>query len=192
MSTLVAVKKGGTAVLGSDSMFTMGSIKISPGNRVNHHKIHQVGNAYVGFTGWSLMHNVFEDIVEKHPASLDFRSRKHILKSFLSLHHLLKEDYYFETREKSDQPVESSQWDCLIACPSGIFSVDSYRTVTEYDKFWADGSGLRFALGAMHALYDSALTAEQIAASALEAACALDDGSGPPLITKAVKLKPKA
>jgi ATP-dependent HslUV protease subunit HslV len=189
MSTLVVVRKGNKAVIGSDSQFTQGSIVVSSKNRRNHHKIHQFGDAFVGFTGWSLMHNVFEDIIEKYPGDLDFRSRKHIFKTFLFLHQKIKEDYFVESREKDNQPVESSQWDCLIACPNGIFEVDSYRTVIEYDRFWADGSGVRFALGAMNAVYDIFKDPEEIAKAGLTSACELDDGSGLPIATHSITLK---
>jgi len=57
-------------------------------------------------------------------------------------------------KKKDDHPLESSQWDCLIACPAGIFSVGTLREVIEYNHYWADGSGTRFALGAMHATYE--------------------------------------
>jgi ATP-dependent HslUV protease, peptidase subunit HslV len=143
-----------------------GSIVVSARHRINHHKIHRFGDAFIGFTGWSLLHNVFEDVMEKYPENLDFQSC-----------------------EKDNQPVESSQWDCLIASPGGIFEVDSYRTVIEYERFWADGSGVRFALGAMHAVYDSIRDPEAIAHAGLEAACDLDDGSGMPVFTHTVSLK---
>lgn len=189
MSTLVVVRKGNKAVIGSDSRFTQGSIVVSAKNKRNHHKIHQVGDAFVGFTGWALMHNIFDDVMEKYPGDLDFSSRKHIFKTFLSLHRKIKTEHFIEKHERDDQPVESSQWDCLIACPSGIFQIDSYRTVNEYDRFWADGSGLRFALGAMTAVYDLLDGPEEIAKAGLDAACELDDGSGQPIAIHTVKLK---
>lgn len=189
MSTLVVVRKGNKAVIGSDSQSTQGSIVISSEHRRNHHKIHQVGDAYIGFTGWSLMHNIFEDVIEKHPRELDFRSRKHIFKTFLFLHQAIKEDYFIESHEADKQPVESSQWDCLIACPNGIYAVDSYRTVVEYEKFWADGSGIRFALGAMSAVYDKLKDPIEIAKAGLTAACIFDDGSGLPIATHCIALK---
>ncbi|MCX6873899.1 MAG: MFS transporter [Verrucomicrobia bacterium] len=188
MSTLVVVRKGNQAVIGSDSQFMQGSIIVSARNRTNHHKIHHFKDAYVGFTGWSLMHNIFADIIEKYPGDLDFSSVKHIFKTFLFLHEKIKSDYFVQSREKDDQPVESSQWDCLIASPHGIFAVDSYRTVVEYERFWADGSGTRFALGAMHSVYDTRQDAEEIAKAGLEAACAFDDGSGLPIAVQSVPL----
>jgi ATP-dependent HslUV protease subunit HslV len=189
MSTLVIVRKGNLAAIAADSLFTEGSIKVPPQNKINHHKIHKVEDAYVGFTGWSAMHNVFESIVERYPRDLDFRSRRHIFETFRKLHTKLKEDYFLNTREKDDQPVESSQWDCLIAAPSGIFCVHSYREVNESNRFWAQGSGMRFALGAMNAVYDLYDAPDKIALAGVQAACEFDDGSGLPAKVFQVELQ---
>jgi len=180
MSTLVVVRKGNLAAIASDSLFTIGSTKLTSQNKINHHKIHKVENAYIGFTGWAAMHNVFESILERYPGSLDFRSRRQIFETFRQLHAKLKEDYFVNTREKDDQPVESSQWDCLIAAPSGIFGVHSYRDINEHDRFWAQGSGMRFALGAMNTAYDLYDTPDKIALAGISAACEFDDASGLP------------
>ena len=44
----------------------------------------------------------------------------------------------------------------LVANAHGLFGVYSLRDVFEYERFWASGSGGEYALGAMHALYDTA------------------------------------
>jgi ATP-dependent protease HslVU (ClpYQ) peptidase subunit len=189
MSTLTVVRKGKSAAIASDSLFCQGSIKVTADNKRNHHKIHKFQNAYIGFTGWSVFHNVFESVVEEHPNEIHLESRQQIFKTFRRLHVLLKEEYHIVTTEDKDQPIESSQWDCLIICPSGIFQVGSYREVSEYDRFWADGTGTRFALGAMHSVYEFYETAEEIARAGVEASCALDDGSAPPIQSFTIKLK---
>lgn len=189
MSTIVVVRKGPRAVIASDSLFSQGTIKVPPSNKRNHHKIHRFKDAYIAFTGWSAFHNIFDSVIEKFPGDLDFQSRQHIFETFLKLHPKLQEHFYVETTEGKNQAVESSQWDCLIASPAGIFDVSSNRTVNEYTRFWADGSGLRFALGAMHAVYDRYKDPESIARAGVEAACELDDGSGGPVQLFSVKLK---
>jgi ATP-dependent HslUV protease, peptidase subunit HslV len=188
MSTLVIVRKGLRAVIASDSLFTKGSIKVSPQHRANARKIHRFKDVCIGFTGWSVFHNIFESVMERYPGDLDFRSRRQIFETFQKLHQRLKKDYFVETEEKDDQAVESSQWDCLIAAPAGIFEVNSDRGVYEYATFWADGSGTRLALGAMHALYDQCDDPALIARAGIEAACEFDDGSGLPAQVFEVKL----
>ena len=86
MSTIVVVRKGARAVIAADSLFTQGSIKVSPRNKSNHHKIHRFNDAYLGFTGWSVFHNIFEGMLERYPGDFDLRSRKHIFETFQKLH----------------------------------------------------------------------------------------------------------
>lgn len=191
MSTLVVVRKGQRAVIASDSQFSQGSLKIGSRHRGRAHKIHRFQDACIGFTGWTVFHNVFESMMERFPGDLDFRSRKHIFETFQKLHRHLKDDYFIETHEKEAQAVQSSQWDCLIAAPAGIFSVSSDRCVCEYQTYWADGSGMRLALGAMHALYECCTDPEKIATAGIEAACEFDDGSGLPVQSFSVTLSSK-
>jgi ATP-dependent protease HslVU (ClpYQ) peptidase subunit len=103
----------------------------------------------------------------------------------------LKTEYFIETKEKDDQPVESSQWDCLILSPAGIYSVQSYREAVEFDKYWADGSGLRLALGAMHAVYDIHKDPKQIAEAAIRAASEFDDATALPAQIFELKMRGK-
>jgi ATP-dependent HslUV protease subunit HslV len=190
MSTIVVVRKGPDAVIASDSLFTQGSIKISPKQQANSHKIHRFKDACVGFIGWSLFQNIFESVINRYPGDLNFQSRRHIFETFQRLHRRLKKDFHLATNEEEDQPVESSQWDCLIAAPSGIFGVSSYRHIGEYATFWAAGSGIRFALGAMHAIYDKHEDPALIAKAGIEAACEFDDASGLPIQSFTVQLVP--
>ncbi len=180
MSTIVVVQKGNKGIIASDSLFTQGSLKVPPGSKVDSHKIYKVNDSYIGFTGWSAMSIIFEDIAKKYSKKLNFDSRADVFKTFLFLHAKLKEEYFVETKEKDDQPVESSQWDCLILSPAGIFSVQSYREVMECQKYWAEGSGLRLALGAMHATYDIYDDPEKIALAGIAAASEFDDATGLP------------
>ena len=164
----------------SDSLFTQGSIKVSPHVRLNSQKVFQIKDALVGFTGWTAMTSIFEDVMEKYPKELKFGSRREIFKTFLFLHSKLKSDYFIETKERDNQPVESSQWDGIILTHTGIFSVQSYREVMEYRNYWAEGSGTDVALGALHTAYGVYDDAEKIAVAAINAACEFDDGTGLP------------
>lgn len=190
MSTLVVVRKGLKAVIASDSQFGQGSTKVSAHHQINNRKIFQIEDAYIGFTGWSALMAVFGHLSEHSPESFRFGSRSQIFQTFLSLHQKLKDDYFLDTKEKDDQPVESSQWDCLIAAPSGIYQVQSYREVMEYRDYWADGSGTEYALGAMQATYHLYDEPEKIAQAGIEAACEFDKSSGLPMRIFTVDLNP--
>lgn len=82
-----------------------------------------------------------------------------------------------------------SQIDGLILTPNGIFELDSYRGVDEYNKYWAVGSGRRYALGALHNEYDSEQSSEEIAIGAIKASCSFDDGSDLAILFETLELK---
>jgi ATP-dependent protease HslVU (ClpYQ) peptidase subunit len=55
------------------------------------------------------------------------------------------------------------------------------REVYQFARYWAIGSGRKFAMGAMHALFDTDMTAGQIAEAAIRAGCEFDASSSLPL-----------
>jgi ATP-dependent HslUV protease subunit HslV len=191
MSTIVVVKKNGKAVIAADSRTMYNEGTISCDARYDHHydKIHKVNDAFVGIVGNSAHHSAFASIVEKHPGDFSFNNRRHVFETALKLHRKLKAEYHLLTNENdTDQPYESSQIDALIAAPSGIFGLFSYRQVEEYTRFWAIGSGSRFALGAMYAVYDQIEDAQVIAEIGIKAAAEFDNCSALPLTSHSVQL----
>jgi ATP-dependent protease HslVU (ClpYQ) peptidase subunit len=78
----------------------------------------------------------------------------------------------------------------LILNPAGIFGIAAHRTVQEFSKFYAFGSGGDVALGVMYATYDNPKrSAEDIARHAIEGAAEFDDSTGAPVTSYAVKLR---
>ncbi|HEY6543921.1 MAG TPA: hypothetical protein VIZ64_03405, partial [Dokdonella sp.] len=72
----------------------------------------------------------------------------------------------------------------------GIFGVAAHRTVQEFSKFYAFGSGGDIALGVMYAMYDDPKhSAEDVARAAIEGAAEFDDSTGAPVTSHAVKLR---
>jgi ATP-dependent protease HslVU (ClpYQ) peptidase subunit len=114
-----------------------------------------------------------------------------VYETFRRLHPVLKEHAFLNPKEDEDDPYESSQIPALIANGSGIYGVYSYREVFEFDRFWGAGSGRNFALGAMHALYDDALSAAEIARAGVAAGIEFDTSSGPPIVVHEFKLEGK-
>ncbi len=193
MSVVVVVKKSGRAVIASDSQTSFGTTVLRPPFDAAPRKIHKVNDAFVGVVGASAHQNVFASLVEKYPGDFSFQNARHLFETALKLHEHLKERFYLLTREgKDQQEYESSQMDCLVAAPAGIFGLYSYREVHEFGRFWAIGSGNRFALGAMFAAYEHADSPEEIARIGVEAAIALEDGCSPPIAMESVSLKPSA
>ena len=104
------------------------------------------------------------------------------------MHAILKERYFLQSGEDKDDDIESSQMDVLIANPRGIFGVAEHRSVQEFSRFYAYGSGSELAMGALFALYPSQLSAEQIARRAIEAAAEFDDRTGLPVHVRTINL----
>jgi ATP-dependent HslUV protease, peptidase subunit HslV len=188
MSTIVVAKKGGQAAIGADTLACLGTTKESAAYVANHSKIIPVGDSYlavVGHASWPLVLSSYF-ARQKEPPSLE--SALAIFEAARELHKALKEEYFLNPGEKSEDEFESSQFDCLIANRSGIFGLYALRSVQEYNKFYAFGSGYGFALGAMHAVYDRASSAEAVVRAGLEASVEFDGPTGLPIEIRSVDL----
>ncbi len=194
MSTVVVVKKAGKVCIAADSLTSFGDLKFNSVYDAAFEKILRFDENYLGIVGSAAHQLVMESlfaskkIVEKK-IDVDFSSRLSIFETFRALHPLLKQKYFLNSKDEDDDPYESSQIDALIANPFGIFGIHSLREVTEYNKFWAIGSGAEYALGAMFALYDKAASAEEIAHAGVAAGAEFNNASAMPLSSYEVDLQ---
>lgn len=189
MSVIVVVKKAGKVVIAADTLYGFGTTKVSPTYIRKQNKIHQCGNSYVGLVGASAHDGVLQHLIENHNEKLSFGSKSDIFNTYLKIHPILKDDYFINTSEGGDdESYESSQIDALIANPNGIFGMYSWREVYEFEKFWAIGSGMNYALGSLFSNFDLLDEPEQIAEIAAQAACEFDDGCGLPITLFSVQL----
>jgi ATP-dependent protease HslVU (ClpYQ) peptidase subunit len=194
MSIIVVVKKVGRAVIAADSLYGFGSTKVHQSYLSKRNKIHLFEDSFVGIVGASAHDNVFAHLVENYKSEISLDSVAKIYNTYLKLHPILKENYFINTSESdgdSSNTYESSQIDALIANPNGIFGIYSWREVYEFEKFWALGSGMDYALGALFSNYDALETPEQIAEIAIKAACEFDDGCGLPPVIHSIELARK-
>ena len=187
MTTIVVVRKGDRAAIAADSLTTFGSTRLAPAYDRSPHKIIAYRDSFIGVAGSAAHQLVLENLLGRNP-DLALHGKEAIYESFRRLHPLLKDEAFLNPKEEEDDPYESSQMTVMIANPSGIFAVYSMREVFEFDRFWAIGSGRNFALGAMHAAYDTALTAQQIAEAGVAAGIEFDTASGPPIVSHVVPL----
>ena len=103
---------------------------------------------------------------------------------------MLKQDYYLVAGHGEDDAIESSRMDVLILNARGIFGIAAHRTVQEFSKFYAFGSGGDIALGVMYATYpDPKRSAEDIARQAIAGAAEFDDSTGAPVTSFAIKVR---
>jgi ATP-dependent HslUV protease, peptidase subunit HslV len=191
MSTVVVVRKGGSVVIASDSLVTFGETRLPAGYEAND-KMFAIGDSVIGAVGSVAHLSVLRSALGSLPADeLKLDSREGLFETFTKLHPKLKERFFLNTKEHDSDPYESSQFSIVVASPRGIFGVESYREVFAFDRFWAIGSGRRFALGAMHAAHDRAKSALEIAKAGVAAGCEFDTSSAGPIRHHTFKLSKK-
>ena len=94
------------------------------------------------------------------------------------LRSLLPEFGYDIKAADSEAPPTSGQ-DFLLAHASGIWTIGQCFAVNDVSPFFADGTGFRLSLGAMHALYNAGEEdPAKILRAALAAAIQYDTGCG--------------
>ena len=185
----MVARKGGQLAIASDSLVTFGETRLPPGYEAND-KMFSIGGSWVGAVGSTAHMPVLRQaLASLPPDELQLTSRDALFDTFLRLHPKLKDRFFLNTKEQDSDPYESSQFSILVANVHGIFGVESYREVFEFERFWAIGSGRRFALGAMHASYERAKTAREVASAGVLAGCEFDTSSAGPLRMQTFKLK---
>ena len=193
MTTLVVVKKAGQVAIAADSLVTFGDTSLSHRFEANN-KIFKVdtpaGMSYVGMAGTVAHFPALRKAMVALPKEqLKLGSRDEVFDTFVKLHPMLKETFFLQTKEDDNDPYESSQFTVIIANASGIYGLYSYREIFEFKEFWGIGSGRSFALGAMHACWDKAKTAREVALAGMNAGCEFDKNSGGPIEVFSLKLK---
>jgi len=189
MSTIVIVKKNGKACIAADSLTTFGDLRMSSDMDAAHDKVQSYGEGYIGIVGSAAHSLVVESVIAHKKLEIDFSDRMSIFETFRELHPILKEKYFLNPKDEEDDPYETSHIDALICNEHGIFGVYSLREVSEYNKYWAIGSGAEFALGAMHAVFDRLDSAEEIARAGVEAGAEFNNSSAMPMTSYTVDLK---
>lgn len=189
MTTVVVVRKNNEIAIAADSLVTFGDTRLSQFYEDNR-KIFQIGDSYIGLAGTSAHFPVMRTLLTDMGDDCRLHSRDEVFHTFCKVHQKLKDEYFLNTKEEEDDPYESSQITCLIANPTGIYGVYSYREVFSFDRFWGIGSGRGFALGAMYAIYDQNLSASEIAEAGVKAGAEFDKSSGGPFHAHSFVIEP--
>ena len=179
--------------MAADSLVTFGDTSLSHRFEANN-KIFKIetptGLSYVGLAGTVAHFPVLRKAMAALPKEqLKLGSREEVFDTFVKLHPILKETFFLQPKEDDNDPYESSQFTVIIANASGIYGLYSYREIFEFKEFWGIGSGRSFALGAMHACWDKAKTAREVALAGMHAGCEFDKNSGGPIEVFTLKLK---
>lgn len=191
MSTIVVAQKNGIACIAADSLTSFGDTKQSAEFVCDSSKVIQFGDFYLGVVGSAAHQLVLKSLLLHHADKIDFSSQMSIFESLKSIHPVLKEEYFLNSKEEDEDAYETSRIDALLINPQGLFGIYSLREVDQYSRFWAVGSGAEYALGAMYAVYDSCDTAEQVAQAGIHAGATFDNASALPMESHQIVLNSK-
>ncbi len=182
MTTVTVVKKDGRIAIAADTLTKWGCGKESAAYVTNHEKIIRVGDSFVAITGSATFKLILVDYFDNLESAPEFGSAQEIFRVWNQMHAVLKEHYYLQTGEDKEEDLESTRMDVLIANAHGIFGVAAHRTVQEFSRFYAYGSGSPYALGAMYAAYRApSLDADAVARLGVAAAAEFHDETGLPI-----------
>ncbi len=132
MTTIVVARKGRDIAIAADTMTKWGSGKETAGFVVNHGKLLQVGDTWLGLTGNATFKTILRDYFSRPKVRARFDTPLEIFRTWQALHVALKADYQLIATSHDDEPLESTRFDALIANRHGIFGVVSHRTVQSF------------------------------------------------------------
>lgn len=189
MSIAVAVKSRGHVTIAADTKRTFGSGAIPEANLVDV-KIRKIGTSYLAATGWGIYANILDDYLSRG-RRVRLSNRQAIFSFFRVFWRELHARYSFvnDQRPDDDSPFGDLDASFLIVNANGIFSVACDMSVTEFQQYYAIGSGAGYALGALHATYRPNTESSSLARRAVEAAMALDIYCGGDVTSHSVRAR---
>ncbi len=170
MSIALAVKKGKNLVIGADTQYNFGSNRAAKKN-IKGSKIRRIGSVLFTSTGWGLYDDILDDYLSRKK-TVRLNNKLAVFQFFKAFWQALHKNYPFVNDQCDDEESPFADLDAnfLIITKKSIFHISSNMSVTEFLEYHAIGSGCDFAIGAMHAVYNTKLSAEDIARKGLEAA----------------------
>src|SRR4030066_1089659 len=154
MTPVTVVKKDGRIAIAADTLTKWGSGKESADYVANNEKIIRIGDSHIAITGSATFKLILADYFSSLDAPPQLDSAADIFRVLNTMQGALKEHYYLQTGEDKEEDPESPRMDVLIANPHGIFGVAAHRTVQEFSRFYAYGSGSDYALGSLYSTYN--------------------------------------
>jgi ATP-dependent HslUV protease, peptidase subunit HslV len=174
MTIISVVKKDNLIAIASDTITLLGDTIQNDNDVDNGSKIIEVAESYIAYCGHASVGVCLEHYFD-NATDADLSSRKSIFKESLRIYSFFKEELYLSFSDENSD-FEEFGFDLLIANPNGIFGLHSERSISEYRKFYALGTGYKFALGSMHENYPTNLNAKEIAQRSITTAIHFDNG----------------
>jgi ATP-dependent protease HslVU (ClpYQ) peptidase subunit len=181
MSIIVAVQKDGAITIAADTMHATGAHREHPDNVEARSKLRPLGRSFIGGVGWAVYDNILEHYIQSIRKPPLLRDPREVFDFFLKFWQVMRKRYQLvnDQPERDDHsPFANLDSEFLVVNDDGIYHVASDLSVMKFAKYVAIGAGDKYAYGALHALYDSKLTVEQIARSATAAAIHFDQTCG--------------
>ena len=175
MSVAVIVRRNGRTAVAVNTGATFGGMDLTP-ELADCSYLHTFGDAVVTSVGWGVYHTLLEEFRadggwhEPH----DTVGVARFFRSFRAW----MDDLNIARKAggRDDQsPFGDFDSDFLLGTPTGAFVVPGQGSVIPITRFFAIGSGGELAMGAMHTLYDSATSAEDLARRAVRTANELSE-----------------
>ena len=186
MTTVVVTKKSGLACIAADTLATYGDMSESAELIANSDKLVQIGESWVAPTGPASAQLILRHFVNGYDELPILEDLDGIFDFLTQFQRALRDDYFVQGKEDGQDDFESMRMELLIASPGGLFGAYPQRSVQEYNRFYAFGSGAEYALGAMNAAWETAVSAEELARIGVETAAKFDVGTGLPLTMRTV------
>lgn len=182
MSVIVAIRRESRTVVASDTLAYDGVTLQPQETRNARPKLRRLGKVILGTAGYAVYDDILDDYLATGNAVPNLSDAASVFAFFLGFWRALHERYHLvnDQPEEEDREMPFATLDSrfLIASSRAIITVDGDLGITEYTRYWAIGAGLKYALGVLHALYDSDLSIDDIARKAIEAAGYFDPYCG--------------
>lgn len=191
MGTIVAVRTNSGIAIGADCINTFEEIVHSSLNFAES-CISKLGESYIGINcGYALQQSaqsIFESLISESSAELHLTNRAAVRSFFSSHFDHLRTLQRIIPQQQGNVPFETLPMNALIINRHGLFKVDATRSVYEYKKYWAIGSGEAFALGALHASFNEEADAESLIRTALKACGAFEANRNREILVRSIRL----
>jgi ATP-dependent protease HslVU (ClpYQ) peptidase subunit len=189
MTTVVVTRKDGLACIAADTRAAYGDTREGADMICNSDKIVRAGDAWLAPTGPASAQLVLRHHLRRLERAPRLDGIDSIFGFLTELQKALRDDYLVHGKEDVSDDFESMRMEIAVVSPGGIFGCYPQRSVQEYKRFYAFGSGAAFALGAMQVAEPHVRSAEELARIGVEAAAAFDLHSGLPLTLRTVELR---
>lgn len=189
LTTVVITRRDGLACIAADTQAAYGDTRENSDLIVNSDKLVRAGEAWLSPTGPASAQLVLRHYMRRLDRAPRLDGIDAIFDFLTEFQKALRDDYLVHGKEDTLDDFESMRMELAVVSPGGIFGCYPQRSVQEYKRFYAFGSGSSFAIGAMHVAEPYVSSAEELARIGIEAAAAYDVHTGMPLTLRTVPLR---